>query len=350
MSAMNDPDSKRDKWPGKLGVVFGFAAVFAAFAGCVALVYVPVQRGGFSEFATVMLSGFGGLVLFCIFAAILSFIRLLRFKRTHRDFAHDIVLDTLAEIARGNFDVFVEPNPNDPHSEMIDAVNEMAKNLGSLETMRQDFISNVSHEIQSPLTSIKGFAALLKNDDLPPDERRRYAGIIEAESRRLSSLSDNLLKLSALDGEKKPLNLREYRLDRQLSQIILSLEPQWSAKNIIFDVDLPKCTITADEDLLSQVWVNLLHNAIKFTPDGGEITVRLSDDAVTIADNGIGIAESDLIHIFERFYKADKARDRALGGNGLGLSLVKRIVELHGFHITVESEINKGTRFTIRLS
>ncbi len=344
---MNNGENKR---PGKIGVVFGFAVLFVAFEGFVALAYVLVKHAAFSESATVMLSGLGGLVFFCVFAALLSFIRLRHFKRTHRRFPHDIVLDALGEIARGNFDVFLEPNPNDPHSEMAGAINEMAKNLGSLETMRQDFISNVSHEIQSPLTSIKGFAALLQNDDLPSDERRRYAAIIEAESSRLSSLSDNLLKLSALDGEKKPLNLKEYRLDKQLSQIILSLEPQWSSKNINFDVNLPKYTITADEGLLLQVWVNLLHNAIKFTHDGGEITVKLSDDAVTITDSGIGIAESDLIHIFERFYKADKARDRALGGNGLGLSLVKKIVELHGFRITVESEINKGTRFTIRLS
>lgn len=343
-------DNGERKRPGKMGVVFGFTLLFALFAGFVALAYVLLKHAALSEFAMVMLSGLGGLIFFCLFIALLSLIRLLRFKRTHLRYPHDILLDALSEIARGNFNVFLEPNPNDPHSEMAEAINEMAKNLGSLETMRQDFINNVSHEIQSPLTSIKGFAALLQNDDLPFDERRRYAEIIEGESSRLSSLSDNLLKLSAFDGEKKPLNLKEYRLDKQLAQIILSLEPQWSAKSINLEVDLPKYTITADEDLLSQVWVNLLHNAIKFTPDGGGITVKLSDGAVTITDSGTGIAESDLIHIFERFYKADRARDRALGGNGLELSLVKKIVELHGFRITVESEINQGTRFTICLS
>lgn len=348
MNERNEPGRNRENHPDKGGIVLGFLAVFAVFGVFVALAYALVRQGGFSEFVTAMLSGLGGFIFICLFAAILNFIRFLWFKRTHRDFSHDIVLDTLAEIARGNFDVFVEPNPNDPHSEMVAAINEMAKNLGSLETMRQDFISNVSHEIQSPLTSIKGFAALLQNDDLPPDERRRYAAIIEAESGRLSSLSDNLLKLSTLDGEKKPLNRREYRLDKQLSQIVLSLEPQWSSKNISLDIDLPKYSLNADEDLLSQVWVNLLHNAIKFTPAGGEITVKLQDDAVTIADSGIGIAAGDLVHIFERFYKADKARDRALGGNGLGLSLVKKIADLHGFPITVESEPNKGTQFTIR--
>jgi signal transduction histidine kinase len=139
----------------------------------------------------------------------------------------------------------------------------------------------------------------------------------------------------------------------------LTLEPQWSAKNILLEAELPKLTVYADEGLLSQVWVNLLHNAIKFTPADGTVIVKLEgsgDDSgsnggatVTIADTGVGIAKDDLPHIFERFYKVDKARDRALGGNGLGLSLVKKIVELHDGRLSVESELGKGTTFKIFL-
>ena len=133
----------------------------------------------------------------------------------------------------------------------------------------------------------------------------------------------------------------------------MTLEPQWSAKNIELEADLQKLTVCGDEDLLSQVWVNLLHNAIKFTPENGRIDIALLQDKdsviVKIADNGAGIAPDDQIHIFERFYKADKARDRSLGGNGLGLSLVKKIIELHGGTVTVESEIGKGTTFEIFL-
>jgi signal transduction histidine kinase len=223
----------------------------------------------------------------------------------------------------------------------------MARSLGTLETMRQDFISNVSHEIQSPLTSISGFAALLKDDTLSAAERRRYAETIETESRRLSSLSDNLLKLSALDDSS--LAKTDFRLDKQLSNVILTLEPQWSAKQLSVEADLDKCTINGDEDLLSQLWINLLANAIKFTPENGTVQVSLNADTVRIADTGIGIAKDDLPHIFERFYKVDKARDRSLGGNGLGLSLVKKIVELHDGSITVNSEISAGTSFEILL-
>jgi signal transduction histidine kinase len=263
---------------------------------------------------------------------------------------HSTIFDALERISRGDFNVFVESG-DDIHDEFAGLINDMAKNLGTLEAMRQEFISNVSHEIQSPLTSIGGFAELLQNPDLPMEERLRYAKIIRSESKRLSSLSDNLLKLSSLDND--PLSPSEFRLDQQLSDAILALEPQWAERDILLEADLPKCAVCADEGLLSQVWVNLLHNAIKFTPDGDAVSVKLESTGdgatVTISDNGAGIGKEDLPHIFERFYKADKARDRSLGGNGLGLSLVKKIIELHEGKISVDSEPGKGTTFEIFL-
>ena len=268
-------------------------------------------------------------------------------REKHDRVQHITILDAMERIAQGDFSVFVQKTDSVVHTELIDAVNTMAKNLGNLETMRQDFISNVSHEIQSPLTSIGGFAALLKKDDLSEDERRRYAGIIEAESKRLSSLSDNLLKLSSLDDNEIVKSV--FRLDKQISNIMLTLEPQWSAKNLVIEADLPKCEINGDEHLLSQVWMNLLVNAIKFTPNDGNICVSINENAVIITDTGIGIAQTDLPHIFERFYKVDKSRDRSLGGNGLGLSLAKKIIELHGGTISAQSEPKKGTTFTILL-
>lgn len=267
---------------------------------------------------------------------------------------YEALRNALSQIARGNFDVALDPSLDRRLAELTNAVSDMARSLGTLETMRQDFVSNVSHEIQSPLTSIGGFAALLQNRDLPAEERVRYAKIIETESKRLSSLSDNLLKLSTLDGGKLPLARQDFRLDKQLERVTLTLEPQWSAKNLTVEADLEKCTVNGDEDLLSQVWTNLLYNAVKFTPEGGRIDVSLTVSggdtaAVTVADTGIGIAPDDQIHIFERFYKVDKARDRSLGGNGLGLSLVKRIVELHGGRVSVESEAGKGSAFQVFL-
>ncbi|GHU38452.1 two-component sensor histidine kinase [Clostridia bacterium] len=262
------------------------------------------------------------------------------------------IFDALKNISQGNFDVLIEQNERGRFDELAVQINEMAKELGSMEHMRQDFISNISHEFQSPLTSIGGYAALLRKDGVT-QQQIEYAAIIEEESKRLSKLADNLLLLSKLETDDAPLEKIAYRLDRQLENVVLLLEPQWSAKNIEPETDLHKVEFSGNEDLLKQVWINLLVNAIKFTPESGEITVSVKMNGENIecriSDSGIGIAPSDQMRIFERFYKVDKARDRSLGGNGLGLSLVKKIVELHGGSITVESMPGEGTTFTVIL-
>ena len=298
-------------------------------------------------FFSYIISAVLGILLFACAAKIMSAV----FMKGHNDGRMSLfhqTVEAMDKIAHGDFNISVKAYDHDPFHEIAESVNKMACELGALETMRQDFISNVSHEIQSPLTSISGFAALLKTETLTEAERQHYLDIIETESKRISRLSDNLLKLSALND--KPLEETEYRLDKQLSAVILTLEPQWSAKNLTVEADLQNHTIIADEALLSQVWVNLLQNAIKFTPENGKITVSLADNIASITDSGIGIGAEDLPHIFERFYKVDKSRDRSLGGNGLGLSLVKKIVELHDGTINIDSEPGKGTAFEVILS
>jgi len=263
------------------------------------------------------------------------------------------LINAMKQLAKGNFNVNLQPNPRftGQFTPLVMSFNEMASELKQMEQMRQEFISNVSHEFQSPLTSITGFARAMKNDDLDPDSRKHYLDIIETESKRLSRLSDNLLKLTSLESNHHPFEPKTFRLDRQIRRIILSCEPLWLAKNIEMDVDLPELTITADEDLMSQVWVNLLHNGIKFTPEGGTITVSLAkkDDRVRIvvADTGKGISAEALPHLFERFYKEDKARDRASGGSGLGLSIVKKIVEMHGGEAFAANRPSSGAAFTV---
>jgi len=261
-------------------------------------------------------------------------------------------VEALDKIAQGNFDVFIERDEDGHHNMIIDSINEMAKELGSMEQLRQDFISNISHEFQSPLTSISGYAALLRKDGATL-QQLEYATIIEEESKRLSKLSENLLRLSVLEAEDSSITKATFRLDRQIENVVLLLEPQWNAKNIIPETSLPKITVCGNEDLLKQVWINLLVNAIKFTSENGEINVSLIPDrenvVCLISDNGIGIATSDQMHIFQRFYKVDKSRDRSLGGNGLGLALVKKIVNMHEGDVTVESALGKGTTFKVTL-
>jgi signal transduction histidine kinase len=265
------------------------------------------------------------------------------------------ILDALERIARGDFSVRLtnEFQDNQMVSTLANSVNKMALELNQMETMRQEFISNVSHEIQSPLTSIRGFARALENDHLSAEERHHYLNIIEDESTRLSRITEDLLKLAALESEQLQFEPKPYRLDKQIRNLILACEPQWLSKSIHMDVYLEELTVTADEDLLSQVWINLIHNSIKFTLESGAVKMDLFADGdrviFRISDTGIGISEEDQSRIFERFYKADQSRARTKEGSGLGLSIVKKIIDLHKGTIEVQSEINRGTIFIVSL-
>jgi two-component system phosphate regulon sensor histidine kinase PhoR len=265
------------------------------------------------------------------------------------------IIEAMERIAAGDFSVRLENQfqDNPMVSELTNSVNKMAVELDQIENLRQEFVSNVSHEIQSPLTSIRGFAQALENEQLSPEERRRYLSIIQAESARLSRITEDLLRLTSLESENAKFEPRPYRLDRQIRDLILACEPQWVAKGIDMQVTLDEVSITADEDLLSQVWTNLIHNSIKFTPQGGKICVglgRQSDQIeFRIRDTGPGISAEDQGRVFERFFKADKARTRSNGGSGLGLSIVKKIVEMHTGSIELESRMGEGTTFRIYL-
>jgi signal transduction histidine kinase len=265
------------------------------------------------------------------------------------------IIEALERIAGGDFSVRLEDEAGDHQmvGELARSVNKMALELDQMENMRQEFVSNVSHEIQSPLTSIHGFAQVLKNDGLSPEERHHYLGIIENESTRLSRITEDLLKLASLESDRVRFEPKPYRLDKQIRSLILTCEPQWAAKGIEMDVSLEEVEIAADQDLLSQVWLNLINNAIKFSPQGGKVHVDLcrSDGRIEfiISDKGVGISEEDQAHIFERFYKADKSRTRVKEGSGLGLSIVKKIVDLHKGTIKVESKPDEGATFTVYL-
>ncbi|MFD0711543.1 sensor histidine kinase [Paenibacillus sp. GCM10027626] len=262
------------------------------------------------------------------------------------------IFTALRRVSKGDFKFKLQQNKHMPGQlgELVKIINTMTEGLNQMEEVRQTFISNVSHEIQSPLTSIRGFARALQQEGLSQEQRRHYYNIIETESGRLSKLSDNLLKLTSLESERHPFEPKPYRLDKQLRSIVLVCEPQWLEKDITIDIELAETTIEADQDLLSQVWMNLISNSIKFTPQGGTIAVAIdrrgAEVAVTISDSGSGIPPADLPFIFERFYKADKARERAAGGSGLGLSIVKRIVEMHGGSVSAASPSVKFSRGT----
>jgi two-component system, OmpR family, phosphate regulon sensor histidine kinase PhoR len=263
------------------------------------------------------------------------------------------IITALEKIAQGDFSIRLDNEFEDNRmiGELANTINKMALELNQMENMRQEFISNVSHEIQSPLTSIRGFAQALENDELSIEERHHYLSIIENESTRLSRITEDLLKLASLEADHLRFEPKPYRLDKQIRSLILTCEPQWTEKKIGIEADLQEVSITADEDMLSQVWLNLIHNSIKFTPENGNIKVALQKQGekiqFKISDTGMGISAQDQLHIFERFYKTDKSRTRSKEGSGLGLSIVKKILDLHKGTIHVESEVGKGTTFTV---
>ena len=270
-----------------------------------------------------------------------------------RDFSP--IITALEKIAQGDFSIRLGADFQDNLmiGELANTINKMALELNQMENMRQEFISNVSHEIQSPLTSIRGFAQALEDDDLSVEERHHYLSIIENESTRLSRITEDLLKLASLESDQLRFEPKPYRLDKQIRSLILACEPQWTEKKMEIDASLKEVIITADEDLLSQVWLNLIHNSIKFTPEDGSIKVVLNDQdekiEFKISDTGMGISPQDQLHIFERFYKTDKSRTRSKEGSGLGLSIAKKILDLHKGMIHVESEVGKGTTFIVSL-
>ncbi|WP_458126767.1 sensor histidine kinase [Paenibacillus sp. Z3-2] len=256
-------------------------------------------------------------------------------------------------IAAGDFNVKLNIKQTTEIGTLARSFEEMMHDLKQLEQMRREFVTNVSHEVQSPLTSISGYASALKQVNLSEHERNRYLDIIISEAKRMSKMSDSLLKLSLLESQSQQLRLSSLSLDEQIRRVIVALQPQWSARNIHFELDLENVMITADHDQLNQVWTNILGNSIKFSRDGGMIKVSIEEDiktvTVRISDTGIGIPLEDQKRIFERFFKADRSHSRKYDGSGMGLAIVKQIVSLHQGEIRVESEPGQGTTFIITL-
>ena len=255
------------------------------------------------------------------------------------------------EVIKGNYHVKVNYYGKDEIAILNQSFNKMALKLAKTEEMRQHFISDISHEFQTPLTSIQGFAKILKNEHISEEQRLKYTDIILFQSQRLSVLSKNMLQLTLLAGEDIQLEKKSYSLLEQLNRVISTQKEIALEKNIEIESKFPKkdIIIQADENRMEQVWINIINNAVKYTMDDGVVTVKAKrnskDIEVIIEDTGAGISEEALQHIFERFYREDSSR--SIQGNGLGLAIAKRIVELHNGNISVNSLVDVGSIFKI---
>jgi signal transduction histidine kinase len=234
--------------------------------------------------------------------------------------------------------------------ELTASFNRMAEELQSTEMLRSDFINNFSHEFKTPIVSIAGFAKVLRKGNLPEETQKEYLAVIEAESLRLSQMATNVLNLTKVENQTILTDVTEYNLSEQIRSCILLLLEKWERKEIEYELDFQEYHIHANEELLKQVWINLLGNAVKFSPPGGVIEVKITEQeqtiTVSIQNDGTEIPPEHLGKIFHKFYQADESH--ASEGNGIGLAIVKQVVELHEGSVSVSSKQGKTT-FTVLL-
>ena len=276
-------------------------------------------------------------------------------RRTYEEPMH-MLAEAAGKVADGDFSVYVPtihtPDKLDYLDIMIMDFNKMVEELGSIETLKTDFVSNVSHEMKTPIAIIKNYAELLQADRVEDGQRKEYTESIENTATRLSDLIGNILKLNKLENQRITPEAEDYDVCRQLCECILQFEDAWDEKEIELEVEIEDVAmVRADEKLMELVWNNLISNAVKFTQPGGRVAVNQTSDEnyirVSVSDTGCGMSQESMKHIFDKFYQGDTSH--ASEGNGLGLSLVKRVLELMDGDIQVVSEEGKGSTFTVTL-
>lgn len=327
-----------------ISLLFTFAAIIEiALAVVLVLVMASVFSISVNDVSTTSFIGLLVIVIGGATAWVVNRVLLSPIKR---------LSDAMDMVANGDFNVSLEPGKRIKEIKNIyEKFNLMTKELRSTEILQSDFVSNVSHEIKTPITSIEGYTMLLQDEKISAEDKKRFIDKIQFNTKRLSELVENVLLLSKIDNQAIETKRSRYRLDEQIRQSILLLEPKWAEKQIEFDVELENVYFEGNENLLRNVWNNLIANAIKFSPQGGKVVLRLKQDAETnvfwITDEGSGIKEEEQQKIFQKFYQADDSRKQE--GNGLGLALVKKILDLYQGEIQVENLPEKGCKFTVIL-
>lgn len=329
-----------------------FFMVFLLLAVCTVLVLAGVDEGFLYHDGQVELGGALAFVYtVCILIAV-SMVVMIRMV-----FIHPLQrnIEAMKKLANGDFTVRVNHAEHGyVPREMVEfeqSFNKAAEELGGTEILRKDFINNFSHEFKTPIVSISGFADLLLDEDVTPEEQREYLQIIRDESRRLAQLSGSVLLLNRIEAQTILTDCTDFSLDEQLRQCILVTRQKWRDKPLQFEAALAPCTYHGSEALVKEIWLNLLDNAAKFSPENGTISVTLHCEqgrpVVAVTDQGCGMDAETCCHIFEQFYQGDTSHRTQ--GNGLGLAMVQKIAALHGGAVTVDSRPGSGSCFTVVL-
>ena len=337
---------------------FVFFAVMAFFITCCLMLFITTMENSMGitltaeHISNAAKLTFANVVLLSLLFTALDVIR----RKLTVDRPVQEITKAAEKMMNGDFSVRIRPTStlytDGKFNEIITCMNQMAKELSGIETLRTDFTANVSHEIKTPLSVIQNYGTLLKEPNLSEEKRLEYANAITASSKKLADLISNILKLNKLENQQIFPDTATYDLGEQLCECLLNFEDIWEKKGLEIDTTLEDSVLVrADAEMMALVWNNLFSNAIKFTENGGRLTLRLFTDNdyayIQISDTGCGISKEVGMHMFDKFYQGDTSH--ATEGNGLGLSLVKRIIDITGSDISVESELGKGTTFTVKM-
>ena len=350
--------NRASRWLIALWQYFVFFLLIAFVVTCCMLLFLEILQKHMGlaltqeMIETAAMLTFGNVLLISLFCTVVDGVR--RWYMVTRPVQR--IADAAGKIAEGNFSVRIQPvfslDGQDGFNSIIHSFNRMAEELSGIETLRTDFISNVSHELKTPLSVIQNYGTLLQQPDLPEERRMEYAKTVTDASRRLANLITNILKLNKLENQQIYPTQTVYNLGEQLCECLLTFENIWEEKSIEINTDFAEdIQIKSDAELLSLIWNNLFSNALKFTPNGGCVSVSLWAEpgyaVVKVSDTGCGIGPEVGAHIFEKFYQGDTSH--ATQGNGLGLALVKRVVDIVEGDISVSSKIGKGSSFTVKI-
>lgn len=320
--------------------------IFLITSSVISFMVVEWGMNDFKMTWSVFLKSLGMILPMIIFITVVNVITSRKFAKQATDLA-----DGLAKAASGDYHAKLDANKSAVFAVAYNNFNKLEEELKKSNTLQDEFVNNYSHEFKTPITSIKGFAEILLEDDLDEKTKKKYLKIIIEESEKLTSLANSSILLTKLNSQGIIPNKKNYSLDEQIRKNIILLEPEINKKKIDLTCNLEEVNYFGSEEIMEHLWMNLINNAIKYTPEGGTISVNLRNYKETIIfsviDSGIGMTKEEVSQIFNKFYQVDKSKTTK--GLGLGLTIASRIVELVEGKIKVESEPGKGSIFTVTL-